>query len=474
MRVKSFDAATASILAIALAGLGVREVVPVVAQAGQGVSARASGGFVELATSTGVRPVLKAADIAAFLPTTRGSFIFPAPYGTQGYRLTLPDDCAGQDCVNYIGYSYWRNINNHAGSNILYALVGLDQNRGGGGPTLFSVDKTTSEVAKIGPLFSTGDPRGWLSGEGWYFSATSPTMLYIRQGTAFTRYDVLGKTTSTVFDLKTATDVFGTSRVLWQLHSSNDDRVHSFTVEDGISYQMLGCGVYLEASRQFKFFPTLRGKYDECQVDKSGRWLMIKEDVDGRKGNDNRIIDLEAGSETILLDENGGMGHSDAGFGDVVGADDWFDYPVLRLWKFGTLPVGPGTVVYRDPSWVTQSMDHVSRSNALPGSPASQYACGSSVSRTNGPRNNEIGCFMLDGSLRTLVVAPVMTDLDATGGGDDYAKSPKGNLDVTGQYFIWTSNTGGGRLDAFVVRIPSEVLLRGPAAPTGVRVSPAP
>jgi hypothetical protein len=52
----------------------------------------------------------------------------------------------------------------------------------------------------------------------------------------------------------------------------------------------------------------------------------------------------------------------------------------------------------------------------------------------------------------------VMTDLDAAGGrdvyGDDYSQLPKGNLDVTGTYFIWTTNLGGDRLDAFLVKIP--------------------
>jgi hypothetical protein len=52
-----------------------------------------------------------------------------------------------------------------------------------------------------------------------------------------------------------------------------------------------------------------------------------------------------------------------------------------------------------------------------------------------------------------------MTDLDAPGGGrDDYNKLPKGNLDVTGQYFIWTSNVGGNRLDAFIVKVPGHLL----------------
>jgi hypothetical protein len=79
---------------------------------------------------------------------------------------------------------------------------------------------------------------------------------------------------------------------------------------------------------------------------------------------------------------------------------------------------------------------------------------------------DEIVCFPLDanrnadGSLDVLVVAQVMTDLDAAGGGDadgdDYEQTPKGNLDVTGRYFIWTANLGRDRLDAFLVKIPAE------------------
>jgi hypothetical protein len=62
-----------------------------------------------------------------------------------------------------------------------------------------------------------------------------------------------------------------------------------------------------------------------------------------------------------------------------------------------------------------------------------------------------------------LAVAQVMTDLDAPGGrdddGDDYEQMPKGNLDVTGRYFIWTTNLGGGRLDAVLVKIQLERLM---------------
>jgi hypothetical protein len=64
--------------------------------------------------------------------------------------------------------------------------------------------------------------------------------------------------------------------------------------------------------------------------------------------------------------------------------------------------------------------------------------------------------------MQVLVVAPVMTNLNASGGGDDYGKSPKGNLDVTGEYFLWSSNMGTSRIDVFMVRIPLAKLGVGP------------
>src|SRR5690348_814820 len=99
-------------------------------------NAAAPGGFVENDDTSILRAMLTPSQIAAFMPAGRGSFTFPAPYNTQGVRITQPSDCGGQDCVDMI-YSYWRNMSNSAGSNVMYILVGLDRARGGRGPTLF-------------------------------------------------------------------------------------------------------------------------------------------------------------------------------------------------------------------------------------------------------------------------------------------------------------------------------------------------
>ena len=132
-----------------------------------------------------------------------------------------------------------------------------------------------------------------------------------------------------------------------------------------------------------------------------------------------------------------------------------------------TRPVGP--VVHFNKQWEIAAANHIAHGNARAGAPPeSQYACGSHAGRVP-DMADEIICFPLDasrnadGSLTVLVVGQVMTDLDAAGGGDsgnDYEQMPKGNLDVTGRYFFWTSNLGGDRLDAVLVKVPAVRLKR--------------
>ena len=427
----------------------------------------APGGFLEKATTNQVRPRPTAAQVAA-LPA-RGTFTFPAPYLTQGARLTNEADCGGGDCVLPVGYSYWRNTNNHVGSNTMLIFLGLTTQRGGPGPSLFAYDKTTGAVTNRGPLFDASSPFRHATAEGWYFSGTRPTALYMLDGPRLVRYDVVARTFQTVFDV---TAPYGSNSYIWQPHSSDDDRVHSVTLRDRSSNARLGCLVYREDTRNYSYFPAMGG-FDECSVDKSGRWLVILDDVDGRYAQDNRIINLDTGAETVLLDEQGAGGHSDLGNGYLVGEDDWAADPgTARLWSFDQPMVpgsGQGIVTYHTMNW-SADLGHVSHGNARPGTPPSQqYACSSNATRLDLARSNEIVCFRLDGSLDVLVVAPVMMDLDAAGGGDDYSKHPMGNLDVTGQYFVWTTNLGGNRLDAFVVRVPSQKLV----APSGDQTPPS-
>jgi hypothetical protein len=437
-------------------------------------------GLLEKSGSPELRARFTREEIAAFLPPNgaRGAFTFPEPYNTTGVRLTNASDCAdGQDCLWYAGYSYWRNINNHAGSSDMYIFLGMDRARGGGGPTLFRYIKATDEVQNLGPLFSPDAIHSYSTGEGWYFSATYPTRLYtfLVGSTQLWRYDVIARQfeAAPVMDLancRAARICPRNAAYIIQPHSSDDDLLHSATVQDS-NWQRIGCVVYHTVSGKFAYVRTPSGyRFDECHVDTSGGWLLVIEtSANGMRRN--RIVDLSNGNVTTIKAEDGALGHHDMGHGYAVGADTsnalenatiLLKFPVTSTKR----PIGP--VIHYNKRWDIAAANHVAHGNGVGVAPESQYACGSNASRV-ADMADEIICFPLDayrnadGSLDVLVVGQVMTDLDAAGGqdldGDDYEQLPKGNLDVTGRYFIWTTNLGGNRLDAFLVKIPAERLM---------------
>jgi hypothetical protein len=434
------------------------------------------GGLLEKSGSPALRARFTAAEIQQFLPpnSATGTFTFPAPYNTTGVRLTNPSICAGGlDCLWYVGYSYWRNINNHAGQSDMYIFLGTDPNRGGQGPILLRYDKATDSVTHAGPLFDAGSTHYWSTGEGWYFSGTQPTTLYtlVVGDWKLRRYDILKRQ----FEAGAAMDLASCSRprvcpaasaYLIQAHSSDDDLVHSATVQDR-DWRRLGCLVR-RSGRYAYFAPQAGSAFDECHVDKSGRWLVIQE-TRASGSEINQIVDLQNGRITVVEDANGALGHLDMGHGYAVGADNFNGLPNATVvvhfpLKDAQRPIGP--VVHYNKRWDIVAANHVAHGNGGPhASTVAPYACGSNASRVP-DMADEIICFPLDanrnadGSLDVLVVGQVMTDLNAAGGqdydGDDYEQLPKGNVDVSGRYFIWTANLGGDRLDAFLVKIPGE------------------
>lgn len=419
------------------------------------VAAGPPGGFLEQSGGAQSRQMLSRSQIQNLLPE-RGRFTFPPPYNTEAFRLTNPSDCGGSDCVHYVGYSYWRNTNNHVGRNKMYILVGLRRNSGGPGPSLIEFDKQTETVRPLGPVFESNDAMSWSSAAGMYFSGSLPNALYVAYNATLRRYDVMTRQYETVFNVES---LLGNGYRIAQAHSSDDDRVHSATLKNSGNNADLGCVLYREASNDITFFAK-KGPFDECQVDRSGRWLVIKENVDGQAGEDNRIINVQTLEERLLLDQEGAGGHSDLGHGYMVAANNWGSQPNTRvLWKLDEYPLR-STRLYHNNDWNIVAPNHISHTNSIPGLlPDEQFACGSSANRSSSAHANEIICFGLAGTGETLVVAPVMTDLDASGGRDFYGKLPKGNLDVTGQYFIWTSNMRSSRLDAFMVKVPGQVLV---------------
>jgi hypothetical protein len=459
------------------------------------------GGFLET-QGTGSRTKYTAAQIAGTaaggpgIPATRGWFTFAAPYGTEAYRLTIADDCQQLDCVNYTGYAYWMNINNHQASAEMQIFLGLDPNRLGTGPNLFRVHKTTNVVTKVGPLFAVGSPYRNHTTETWYWSYVLPNAIYmVEQPTRrrLMRYDVSTQQFTAVFTilgqgLQSCQSANQCNKFITQPHSDATDTNHVASLwqtNANNTTTSLGCVTFNSSTNVFRFYPKT-GDYDECQLDKSGRWTLLQQDINpnatgcqtNNSCDDNEMYVFDNTTGTRVLAYSGPVntaGHTDGGFNYIVTQDGHNAQPSATIrWDYSTTPtVGP--LLHKSNDWGHPIMLHPSHQNARSGVAFSQqFFCGSGADRTS--FRNEVTCARLDGTTTELIVAPIMTNLDAAGGccAGDYSKFPKGNIDVTGRYFIWTTNLSGNRLDAFLVKVPSQLLVgdeEPPAAPTGLSVN---
>jgi len=438
-------------------------------------------GILESVATAKTRPLLTGQDLLAFLPE-RGGFTFPEPYNTQAIRLTNASDCGGQDCVHYVGYSYWSNINYHVGQDSFYVMLGMMRGQGGLGANIWEVDKKTHRIVDRGPLFPASNNLSYATTEGWYFSGSMATKLYVPAANELRRYDILTKDYVTVLDV-TDTDKAGPGHVLWQTSTSADDRVHAMTIRTLGDYRSLACAVFWEDSGAYMSWPV-SAEFDECHIDRSGHWLHIIDTVVSDQGElDNIIVNLDSLQEKIITDADGAGGHNGQGYGGVIQADNWSLPGAVRYFDYNA-PVLDGKLVFLLYNWELDAQEwrymapeHVSFLNSRPTSEVpieDQYACGATASIVEGPYASELICFRMrevkyralpDGKLNitqdndVLVVAPTMTDASQDGlASGSYGLMPKGNLDITGEYFIWTTNTGGAngdnRLDAFIVKIP--------------------
>lgn len=432
-----------------------------------------TGGWVE---SQGIVPQharLSVAQIVAFMPGTRSAFTFPTPYNTRGYRLTIPSDCGSADCVDYVGHSSWRNTNAHEGEAEMLLFLGLRKSRGGVGPSLLRFNKATETITNAGSLFTAGQ-SAWQdkSGEGWYWSATQAKKIYMPDGPKLYRFDVDAKTFAEVFDV---TAQFGSDRSITRMSSSADDLVHAGTLTVTSTGTALGCFVYEESGAEWHWYAKI-ATFAACGIDKSGRYVLLLEGTTAPTLSYNRFFDITTDTESRITGPSYTLGNWASGYGYFLGADDTNALANATL-LYTMNPVVRGPVIHYNANVNLNSMNYPSHLNAKAiGTLAQQMFCGSNTS-SNLTYPTDITCAKVEVANQQLIVAPVMTDPNASGGAwnnGSYGLQPKGNLDNTGTYFVWTSNLGGNRLDAFMVKVPRQLLMGGddvlPSVPVNFEV----
>jgi hypothetical protein len=208
-------------------------------------------------------------------------------------KVTTPDD--GQ-LLNR-GYSYWSQA--WVDGDDVLCFVGHTDNW----PRFYRVNLRSGAIERLGALLPYSS-----TGEGWYLDHAG--CLYLTVDAQLLRVNPLGGEATVV--MAVSDDRYR----LWQAHSSDDGQTHCATVQ-----RVTSDGPYHNETTLVKT-PTnvtafaTRGALDESQVTSDGAYLVIKED------DDNRIIELSTGTERLLTDADGAVGHSDVGPSLLVGEDN--------------------------------------------------------------------------------------------------------------------------------------------------------
>lgn len=401
------------------------------------------------------------------MPSTKGPFTFPAPYGTRGARITDSTDRGGNNDVVYKpGYSYWPAINYHgAGDPEIKILVSFSDSNG---LRIFKYNKTTEAVTNVGPAIDPGRAYSGIVDEHIYWSQSHPDKFYVIYLGKLIRYNHETDTEEVVIDLATHASAPAGADTMWQPNSSRDDTVHSFTVRQGST--PLGAASYNETTDTLTYHAAV-GQFDECQISRDGGYLIVKQDENSSGGEDVRLHRLSDNATWLYDDQiDGAPGHSDNGDGFMIGADNWSvnqagDDNVWKLWDLSQGgSIVPVTQYYNDDSLI-EAPSHCSANAVFPGGITDQIVCMSSSNAINTPHANEIFFVKMDGSRRVLIGCPSMTQ--TTTGGDGlgnttgtilYYRRGKASWDHTGRYCIFGSNLMGDYMDIFLLKVPYELL----------------
>ena len=360
----------------------------------------------------------------------RGGVVTDPVFGTQVMRIT--DSTDGSSWCQ-TAYSYWPTFNSNNTKILAFCNAG-------------------TMIVDFDPVnFRLGSKFAAPSGVGSYewgvkWSHNNPDFMYGVSGALIKRLSISSRTWTQLKDLSSRFP----GQYLYQLSISNDDDIFAFTLKRNSDYAAVGYGVYKLSTDQV-LYSAATTQLDEVQIDKSGRFLVVKTGAQGSGVVEVKVVDLQATpAPTVinLIDDapDQAPGHSDNGSGVVVGHANYIDAITTRSLS------NPHsfTVLIQDGTWTWLQSQHIS-TLADDGSWAliSQYG-----SIANQPFNNEMWFIKTDGSGSVRRFAHHYSKYS------DYNSTPRANVSLDGNYVAFTSNWGvaGGRLDLYVAKVPDAAL----------------
>jgi hypothetical protein len=364
------------------------------------------------------------------LPKAGETFVDPT-FGTTLLRVT--DEADGKD--NHLAYSSWPTFNKDA--------TRFHLSRNGVG-TLYEFDPKAFRITGNEPLFPkppAGEAPRW---EDSIWSGVDKDVIFTRSGAKILSFNVATKEWAVVKDFAKELEPIGAA-ALGEMNKSIDDQAFSFTLRGPApKYAVVAYIVWRRDADKIVLNRKSLPGYDEVLVDKSGKWLVVKE----REGPvESKVVNLENGATEKLTDAapDFGPGHSDCGHGTVVGAENWQNRVLAR--KLSD-PHRFVTVVDFGNDW-TQPY-HISML-----ADDESWALISNYSKTSTPGlfHGEIFMVATDGSgqVRRLVHHRTIHR--------SYWDCPMANISRDGRFIAFGSNWGGSdRRDVFILRVPDEFL----------------
>ncbi len=362
---------------------------------------------------------------APALPPAGGKYLDPT-FGTQILRVT---DEADGDSQN--AYSYYPAFNRDSTMFFIHCKAG---------PRLYHFDPNAFRIVGKEPLFAARPPHKhaprW---EDCIWSGADPNALFCHGHLRLWRYDVRARKYHLVRDFSGEL----APGHLHQMSKSLDDNVFGFSRQDP-KWKLVGCLVWRRDSDSIALRHDTTD-LDEIQVDKTGRWCVVKTAKQGRGVVQDRIVDLRTGKVEDLIDDGPDFapGHSDNGRAVILGADNWKNRLTLRSFarphEFLTVLDLHNdwsqdqhiSLLADDEAWATVSF-YVA--NKLPGS---------------GAFRNEIVQVKTDGSQQVRRLAHHRSVYRG------YWDSPRACISRDGRFITYTSNFEGRGRGVFILRVPS-------------------
>lgn len=367
------------------------------------------------------------------LPAAGGTLVDPT-FGTTILRVTDATTYPGKSCGT--AYSYWPTFNRT--STRLLALCGSNG-------VLFDFAPATLALSNQRPLFAAPPPGGYAVAEDTIWSGIDPNVLFTHGATRLWAYDV----TTGVFTLVKDLTALQPGLLLHQMSRSVDDDVFAFTTKNATNGDVTGYVVYRRSTDSYPVHVATT-QLDEVQLDKAGRYLLVKTGLSSNPGTviRNRVVDVVTGAIEDLTDgtPDFAVGHSDNGVGIVVGYDHWNNQLTGRQLAtphtlFTVQPFGDNwqglhlSLLADDDRWATVSYFRIRPPGGSP-----EWA----------PFHQEIFQVATDGSGGVRRLAHHRSVYSS------YFDTPRGNISPDARFIAFTSNWGGSsRQDLFVLVAPA-------------------